>query len=94
MKGKNMQDEDRVKLIIYVLLVPVAALLALSFADHYGDAVKLVRHLGRLLWHPHQASLRQARFYFCVLMGLGIIITQNHFIRRALQHRRRRPDEE
>ena len=74
-----MDEEKGTKIIIHIVLVFVAAGLAVHCSN-------VLRHSSHLLTNPgHSEWVYRARFYFLVLMGIGVIITQNVFIRKALK---------
>ena len=74
-----MDEEKGTKIIIYVFLVFVVAGLAIHCSN-------VLRHSSHLFTNPgHSEWVYRARFYFLVLMGIAVIITQNVFIRKALK---------
>jgi len=75
-----MTSETRIKAGIYLIAAIVAPFLACNMARCF--------RLSRLLWdRGHSHASGAARFYFVVIMGLVVIITQNVFIRRALSQK-------
>ena len=73
-----MARETRTKAVIYSVAAILAAPLACRMA-HCGNVLRIVWDPGNS--HPGMLT----RFYFLVLMGLVVVITQNVFIRRALR---------
>ncbi len=74
-----MDSEDRTKWINYTVLYFVVLILAVHCSD-------VLRHSSHLLTNSgHSEWVYKARFYFLVLMGIAVIITQNVFIRKALK---------
>ena len=66
-----------IKFVIYCVLAIVVALVALEMAD--------CQEFGRIFYDKGNSTAGQhARFYFLTLMGIGVIIVQNVFIRWAL----------
>jgi hypothetical protein len=75
----TMDEEKRTKIIIYILLVFIVAGLAVHCSN-------VLRHSGAIFTNPgHSEWVYRARYYFLVLMGIAVIITQNVFIRKALK---------
>ncbi len=82
-KEMTMNAERKTKIVIYVLITIVAAILAVHCSN-------VLRHasFNRLLSNNgHSEWVYRARFYFLVLTGIGIIITQNVFIYKALKRK-------
>jgi hypothetical protein len=75
---KLMDSEAKLKKVLYIMLCIVAAMLAIHCSD-------VLRH-GRLITNPgHSEWVYRARFYFLVLVGIGVVIIQNVFIRNSLR---------
>ena len=73
-----MDSEAKLKRISYIILFIVAAVLAIHCSN-------VLRH-GRLITNPgHSEWVYRARFYFLVFIGIGVIIIQNVFIRKAIK---------
>jgi len=73
-----MDSETKLKIVLYVILFIVATALAIHCSN-------VLRH-GRLITNPgHSEWVYRARFYFLVFIGIGVIIIQNIFIRKALE---------
>jgi len=69
--------EGKIKMVVYTCSVVVVALLASKMA--------LCHRISRIIWNPANGTPGMlARFYFLVILGLIVIVTQNIFIRRAL----------
>ncbi len=69
--------EIAIKFVIFCVLAIVVALVALEMAD--------CQEFGRIFYDKGNSTTGQhARFYFLTLMGIGVIIVQNFFIRWAL----------
>ena len=78
-----MNAERKTRIVIYVLIIVVAAILAVHCSN-------VLRHasIDRLLTNKgHSAWVYKARFYFLVLTGIGTIITQNFFIHKDLKRK-------
>jgi hypothetical protein len=78
--------ELAVKFVIYCVLAIVAAFVALEMAD-CSDVVRIIYDKG------NSEAGQHARFYFLTLMGLGVIIVQNSFIRWAIDAQDRKAPE-
>ena len=73
-----MDSEAKLKRISYIILFIIAAVLAIHCSN-------VLRH-GRLITNPgHSEWVYRARFYFLVFIGIGVIIIQNVFIRKAIK---------
>jgi hypothetical protein len=73
-----MDNEAKLKMVLYIILFIVAAMLAIHCSN-------VLRH-GRLITNPgHSEWVYRSRFYFLVFIGIGVIIIQNVFIRRTLK---------
>jgi hypothetical protein len=69
--------EILIKAVIYSILALVTLKVAVETADCY--------EVSRILYDKGNSAAGQtARFYFLTLMGIGVIIVQNVFIRFAL----------
>jgi len=78
--------EIAIKFFIYCVLAIVVALVALEMAD--------CQEFGRIFYDKgNSAAGQHARFYFLTLMGIGVIIVQNFFIRWALCAMERRAED-
>jgi len=74
----SVSSRNAMKWTLWIVLPGVIAVLSAHMA-HCGDLVCIV-------WDPgnsHPGLL--ARFYFLVLMGIAVLITQNCYIRTALR---------
>ncbi len=80
-----MQRERRIRTVVYACSAVIVALLASNMA-HCRDPLRIIWDRG----HSHPGML--ARFYFVVIMGVIVIVTQNVFIRKALARIERRGD--
>ena len=75
-----MDSEAKLKRILYIILFIVAVLLAMHCSD-----IRLL-HISRLITnYGHSDRLHWARIYFLIFMGIGAIIIQNVFIRKAIK---------
>jgi uncharacterized membrane protein required for colicin V production len=75
-----MDNEAKLKKVLYIILFIVAVVLALHCSE-----VRL-RHIFRLITnYGHSDRLHWARLYFLILIGIGAIIIQNVFIRKAIK---------
>jgi predicted tellurium resistance membrane protein TerC len=73
-----MDNEVKLKKVLYIILFIVAVVLAIHCSN-------VLRH-GRLITNTgHSEWVYRARFYFLVFIGIGAIIIQNIFIRKALK---------
>ena len=73
-----MDSEAKLKVVLYIILIIVAALLAIHCSN-------LLRH-GRLITNlGHSEWVYRSRFYFLVFIGIGVIIIQNVFIHKSLK---------
>ena len=69
--------EILIEAVLYGFLAVVTLIVAMQTADCY--------EVGRILYDKGNSAAGQtARFYFLTLMGIGVIIVQNVFIRFAL----------
>ena len=76
-----MRTEAMAKAIVYACAAVVAAALACNMAHCHN--------VFRILWDQGNSFPGMlARFYFIVLMGIAVIVTQNYFIRKALRAKR------
>jgi hypothetical protein len=74
-----MDSEAKLKRVLYIILFIVAALLAVHCSN-------ILRHSSHLITNSgHSEWVYRARFYFLVFLGIGIIIIQNVFIRKAIK---------
>jgi hypothetical protein len=81
-----MDEEKGIKIIVYIFLVFIIAGLAIHCSN-------VLRHSGAIFTNPgHSEWVYRARFYFLVLMGIAVIITQNVFIRKALKRIEKKKD--
>lgn len=76
-----MNKEAAVKIAIYIIVIFVAAVLAVHCSNvlRHASFDRLFNNSG------HSAWIYRARFYFLILTGIGVAITQNVFIRKALK---------
>ena len=76
---KLMDSEAKSKRVIYIILFIVAAVLAIHCSNVLRHSSHLITNSGHSEW------VYMARFYFLVFIGIGVIIIQNVFIRKALK---------
>ena len=74
-----MNNEAKLKKKLYIILFIVAAVLAIHCSNVLRHSSHLITNTGHSEW------VYRARFYFLVFVGIGAIIIQNVFIRKALK---------
>lgn len=74
-----MNNEAKLKKKLYIILFIVAAVLAIHCSNVLRHSSHLITNTGHSEW------VYMARFYFLVFVGIGAIIIQNVFIRKALK---------
>jgi len=76
-----MDKEAIAKTAIYIVVIFVAAVLAVHCSNvlRHASFDRLFNNRGNSAW------VYRARFYFLILTGIGVAITQNVFIRKALK---------
>jgi hypothetical protein len=74
-----MNSEDKSKWVVYIILLIVAGVLAIHCSDVFRHSSHLITNSGHSEW------VYRARFYFLVFIGIGVVIIQNVFIRKALK---------
>ena len=74
-----MDIEAKLKRILYIILFIVAAVLAIHCSNVLRHSSHLITNTGHSEW------VYRARFYFLIFIGIGVIIIQNFFIRKALR---------
>jgi hypothetical protein len=74
-----MDSEAKSKWIVYIVLFFIAAALAIHCSNVLSHSSHLVTNSGHSEW------VYKARFYFLIFIGIGVIIIQNVFIRKALK---------
>jgi uncharacterized membrane protein len=74
-----MDSEAKLKRVLYIILFIVAAVLAIHCSNVLRHSSHLITNSGHSEW------VYMARFYFLVFIGIGAIIIQNVFIRKALK---------
>lgn len=76
-----MDKEAAVKIAIYIVVIFVAAVLTVHCSNvlRHASFDRLFNNSGHSEW------VYRARFYFLILTGIGVAITQNVFIRKTLK---------
>ena len=74
-----MDSETKSKWVAYIVLFFIAAALAIHCSNVLRHSSHLVTNSGHSEW------VYRARFYFLIFIGIGVIIIQNVFIRKALK---------
>jgi hypothetical protein len=74
-----MDSEAKLKRILYIILFIVAAVLAMHCSNVLRHSSHLITNSGHSEW------VYMARFYFLVFIGIGVVIIQNVFVRKALK---------
>ncbi len=83
-----MDSGAKSKWVVYIILFIVATVLAIHCSNVLSHSSHLITNTGHSEW------VYRARFYFLVFVGIGVIIIQNAYIRKALKRIEQNKDDQ